>query len=38
VSALTIADAPRALDMFERVARMGTTPVWSTALWYLPGN
>jgi HEAT repeat protein len=38
VSALTIADTPRALDLFERVARTGTAPVRSTALWYLPSN
>ena len=38
VSALTIADTSRALDIFERVARMGTAPVRSTALWYLPDN
>src|ERR687892_1053289 len=38
VSALTIADTPRALDLFERVAQTGTAPVRSTALWYLPSN
>jgi HEAT repeat protein len=38
VSALTIADTPRALDLFERVAQTGTAPVRSTALLYLPSN
>jgi HEAT repeat protein len=38
VSALTIADTPRALDLFERVVQTGTAPVRSTALLYLPSN
>lgn len=38
VSALTIADTPRALDLFERVAQTGTAPVRSTALFYLSSN
>jgi HEAT repeat protein len=38
VSALTIADTPRALDLFERVAQTGTAPVRRTALWYLSSN
>jgi len=36
VSALTIADTPDALELFERVARTGTEPVRSTAMWSLP--
>jgi HEAT repeat protein len=38
VSALTIADTPLALDLFERVAQTGTAPVRSTALFYLSSN
>lgn len=36
VSALTAAGTPRALEVFERVAREGSPPVRSTAIWYLP--
>jgi HEAT repeat protein len=38
VSALTIADTPRALDVFEHLAQTGTAPVRSTALWFLPSS
>jgi len=36
VAALAAAGTPRALDLFERVAREGPPTVRSTALWYLP--
>ena len=38
VSALTMADTPDALELFERLAQRGTEPVRNTALSYLPAT
>jgi len=38
VSALSAADVPAALELVERVARIGELPLRRTALWYLPAN